>query len=146
MGQQQKQQEPRLREQDLTKATKGATTKEDTTRAKEKATQGPKAMDQTKATKAKETTAKQKDKEGSNNYMKCHRCGKRGHWAKDCLARRRRRRTTSTRPRTSRTTPGSERHLGLVLRKRRRTWTNYMEETWNDYDYDNSWDLGLKQK
>ena len=37
--------------------------KEDTTRAKEKATQDPKDMAQAKATKAKETTANQKGKE-----------------------------------------------------------------------------------
>ena len=41
-----------------TKATKEATTKEGTTRAKEKATQDPKAMDQARATKVKESTAK----------------------------------------------------------------------------------------
>ena len=68
---------------DLTTATKEATTKEGATRAKEKATQDPKDMDQTKATKAKETTAKQKGK-GSNNYMTCHQCGKPGHWAQGC--------------------------------------------------------------
>ena len=50
---------------DSTKATKEATTKEDTTRAKEKATQDPKDMDQARATKAKETTAKQKEKEAT---------------------------------------------------------------------------------
>ena len=50
---------------DSIKATKEATTKGDTTRAKEKATQDPKDMDQARATKAKETTAKQKEKEAT---------------------------------------------------------------------------------
>ena len=50
---------------DLPKATKEATTKEDTTRAHEKATQDPNTMDQARATKAKETTAKQKEKEAT---------------------------------------------------------------------------------
>ena len=45
------------------KGRKETTTKEDTTRRKEKATQDPKDMDQAKATKAKETTANQKEKE-----------------------------------------------------------------------------------
>ena len=49
----------------LTKATKEATTKEGTTRAKEKATQDPKAMDQAKDAKAKETTANQKEQEAT---------------------------------------------------------------------------------
>ena len=45
------------------KGNKETTTKEDRARAKEKATQDPKDMDQAKATKAKETTANQKEKE-----------------------------------------------------------------------------------
>ena len=50
---------------DSTKATKEATTKQGTTRAKEKATQDPKDLDQARATKAKETTAKHKEKEAT---------------------------------------------------------------------------------
>ena len=57
---------------------KGSKTKEDTTRAKEKATQDPKDMDQAKATK------EQIKGKGNNNYTTCHRCGKPGHWAQDC--------------------------------------------------------------
>ena len=45
------------------KGRKETTTKEDTTKAKEKA--NPKAMGQAKATKAKETTANQKEKEAT---------------------------------------------------------------------------------
>ena len=49
----------------LTKGAKEATTKEDTTRAKEQATEDPKAMDQARATKARETTAKHREKEAT---------------------------------------------------------------------------------
>ena len=133
---------------DSTKAAKETTTKEDTTRAKEKATQDPKDMDQAKATKAKETTANQKEKETTTTQ---HAIDVPGHWAQDC------------RVPVWHIGEGEELHPleqeqadhdnnEELPQDVNDTWdwyyegeegqheVNYMEENWNDYDHDNSWD------
>ena len=101
---------------DSTKATKEATTKQGTTRAKEKATQDPKDMDQARATMAKEATAKQKEKEA-----------------------------TTTRHATDVASLAIPQDVNDAWdwyydREEGQREISFMEENWNDYDYDSSWD------
>ena len=126
---------------DSTKAAKETTTKEDTTRAKEKATQDPKDMDQAKATKAKETTANQKEKETTTTQHATDVASlATGHKTAECQYH---------------IGEGEELHPlehEELPQDVNDTWNwyyegeegqhevNYMEENWNDYDYDNSWD------
>ena len=130
---------------DSTKAAKETTTKEDTTRAKEKATQDPNDMDQAKATKAKETTANQKEKETTTTQH-----------AIDAAS-------LATGHKVWHIGEGEELHPleqaqadhdnnEELPQDVNDAWdwryegeegqheVNYMEENWNDYDYDNSWD------
>ena len=127
---------------DSTKATKETTTEADTTRAKEKATQDPKDMDQAKATKAKETTANQKEKETTTTQHAIDVASlATGHKTAECQY--------GTEEKQEQADHDNNEELPQDVND---TWdwyyegeegqheVNYMEENWNDYDYDNSWD------
>ena len=138
------------------KGNKGSYNKGGYNKSKGKGYSGSKGYGSSKGYKGQGNYSKAKGK-GSNNYKTCHRCGEPGHWAQDC------------RVPVWHIGEGEELHpleqeqadhdnKEELPQDVNATWdwyyegeegqheVNYMEENWNDYDYDNSWDWNDKHK
>ena len=132
------------------KGSKGNYNKGGYNKSKGKGYSGSNGHGSSKGYKGQGNYSKSKGK-GNNNYTTCHRCGKPGHWAQDC--------------RVPVWRIGEGEGLHAIENEQadhdnneelpqdvNDTWdwyyegeegqheVNYMEENWNDNDYDNSWD------